>query len=63
MGVYAALTHRVDLSVGFIFQEFLPRTVTDSIARPTENGRYTDTREFVTIHLEVHNWRPYGNTF
>jgi hypothetical protein len=59
VGILAALTHRVDLSVGVIVQTFLPRTVTDSIAKPTENGRYTDTREFVSIHLEAHNWRPY----
>jgi long-subunit fatty acid transport protein len=58
-GVYAALSHNVNLSLGFIMQYFLPRTVTDSIQKPTENGRYTDQREFVSLHLEVHGWRPY----
>ena len=42
-----------------IFQYYLPRTVEDSILRPTQNGRYTDQREFATIHLEVHAWRPF----
>ena len=58
-GVLAAMSHHVDLSLGVIWQYFLPRTVTDSIAKPTENGRYTDSREFVSLHLEVHSWRPY----
>ncbi|MEO6953372.1 MAG: outer membrane protein transport protein [Polyangia bacterium] len=58
-GVLAAVSHHVDVSLGVIWQYFLPRTVTDSISKPTENGRYTDSREFVSLHLEVHSWRPY----
>jgi hypothetical protein len=59
VGVVAALSHRVDLTSALIVQYFLPRTVTDSVQRPSENGRYTDTREFFTLHLEVHGWRPF----
>lgn len=58
-GVTAAITHRIDLTSALIFQYFLPRTITDSVQRPTENGRYTDQREFFTLHLEVHGWRPF----
>ncbi len=58
-GVLAALSHRVDLSLGVLWQQFLPITVTHSISKPTENGRYTDSREFVSLHLEVHSWRPF----
>jgi long-chain fatty acid transport protein len=57
-GARVALSHHVDLSATFLFQYFLPFTVTDSIQQPLTNGTYTDQRELVIVDLEVHGWRP-----
>jgi hypothetical protein len=57
IGALVALSHYVDLSATFMYQHFLTYRVFDSIQQPLTNGTYTDNREFVLIHLEVHEWR------
>ena len=56
-GAQVALSGFVDLTASFVYQYFLPRTVTDSVQQPLENGAYTEQREYLLVNLEVHAWR------
>jgi hypothetical protein len=40
-----------------LFHYFFPDVVGGSVQRPTANGTYTDTRQYLIVDLEVHGWR------
>ena len=39
--------------LAFVWQQFADVTVTDSLQKPSTNGRYTDQRQFLTLDMEV----------
>ncbi len=54
-GLGAAIDVHDNLRVvsSFIVQRLFDTTITDSQQKPTQNGRYVDLREFVTVDLEL----------
>ena len=53
VGATLELHENLRLVASFAIQRLFDRTVTDSQQKPTQNGRYEDLREFVTLDLEV----------
>ena len=45
-------TEGVTTHVSFVWQQFADVTVTNSVQRPTMNGRYNDQRQYLTIDVE-----------
>jgi long-subunit fatty acid transport protein len=52
-GAYFDLRPGVRLGASYIWNYLLPHTVTDSVMKPTSNGRYTDQRHYILIDLEI----------
>ena len=53
VGVTSQWTETLSTHLAFVWQAFADVTVTDSIQKPTTNGRYTDQRQFLTLDMEV----------
>jgi len=60
VGATIRLSEHLELTSSFIWQEFADMNVTDSLkgledlpSGPPQNGRYTDSRQYLTVDLEI----------
>ena len=53
VGMTSQWNETLSTHLSFVWQAFDNVTVTDSLQKPTTNGRYTDQRQYLTLDMEV----------